>query len=114
MSVRRAVARPGRTEDLMDAALDYEQSDLSESQKVALRLTDAFLTYPARFPAELRGTVLEHFSPADIVELSFKLCYWGSNRASTALGMDEALDEHRLTAFHYDENGEYILHVAGD
>jgi hypothetical protein len=98
----------------MDEVLAYEQSgSLAESQRVALGLHDAFLRHPAGLSAAIRSATLEHFSPAQIVELAFKYMYWSSNRPVVALGIDAPHDEHRLTSFHYGDNGEYIVHARG-
>jgi hypothetical protein len=96
----------------MDAVLVYERSDLPERQKVALRLADAFLADPASFGAASRAQTLEHFTPAQVVELLFKLVTWTVNKSVTALGLDNAIDERRLTSFDYDAQGKLRLHLS--
>ena len=97
----------------MDEVLAYEQSTgLAEYQRVALRLHDAFLVHPAKASPVVHAQTLEHFSPAQIVELVFKFMYWSTNRPVVTLGIDAPHDKNRLTAFHYTENGEYIVHRA--
>jgi alkylhydroperoxidase family enzyme len=98
----------------MPLVLDYERSGLLERQKVALRLTDAFLTYPAGFGADARADTLEHFSPAQVVELLLKLTAWTVNKTATALGLDEPIAAGRLTTFHYDEQGRLVLHAPDE
>src|SRR5439155_9277986 len=111
MSMRRAVARPAGSGDLMDEVLAYETSEaLSERQRVALRLHDAFLVHPGGLSAAVRAQTLEHFSPAQIVELALKFLHWSTNRPVVTLDLDAPHDENRLTSFHYAENGEYIVH----
>jgi hypothetical protein len=96
----------------MHEAVNFEQAEtLSESQKVALRLHRAFLTYPSGARDELRGQVLEHYTPTQIVELAFKYVYWSSNRATVLLGGDAPHDPDRIASFHYDENGLYVPHT---
>ena len=115
MSMRRAVARPEGSGDLMDEVLAYEESEwLSQSQKVALRLHDAFLVYPGGLSAAARAEALEHFSPAQIVELALKFLLWSSNRPVVALGSDAPHDPNRLRSFHYAEDGEYVVHSLKD
>ncbi len=98
----------------MEEVLRYEQSAvIPEHQKAALRYADAFLSYPDRLPPEVRGQMLEHFTPAQIVEISFKLFFNSSNKPLVALDADEAIDDSRLTEFHYEEDGEFVLHVDG-
>jgi alkylhydroperoxidase family enzyme len=93
----------------MDAVLVYEHSDLREHQKAALRYTDAFLADPGGFGPDARADLLEHFGSGEIVELTFKLTEWTCNRAFTALGLDEPVDDARPTAFDYDGDGELYL-----
>ena len=115
MSMRRAVARPDGSGDLMEEVLAYERSEaLSESQRVALRLHDAFLLNPGGLGAAARAEALEHFSPAQMVELAFKFLHWSTNRPVVTLGIDAPHDATRLTSFHYGEDGEYIVHFAQD
>src|SRR5262245_12940763 len=111
MSMRRAVARPEGSSDLMDEALAYERSgSLTQFQKVALRLHDVFLLDPGGLSAAARAEALEHFSPAQMVELTLKFLFWSTNRPVVVLGGDAPHDAARLTSFHYGENGEYIVH----
>jgi hypothetical protein len=113
--MRRAVARPSGSGDLMDEVLAYEYSEaLTESQRVALRLHDAFLVHPGGLSAAARAEALVHFSPAQIVELALKFMHWSTNRPVVTLGVDAPHDENRLTSFHYGENGEYIVHGTHD
>jgi alkylhydroperoxidase family enzyme len=115
MSVRRAVARPGAIDDLMDEVLHFEQSPhLVERQKVALRLHEAFLTDPAALSREVRDDTLTHFSPEAIVELVFKFVWWSTNRPVATIGPDTPHDPDRLRSFHYSEAGEYIVHPVAD
>src|SRR5437773_1902776 len=112
MSVRRAVARPAEIEDLMDEVRRYERSRLPEHQKAALRFTDAFLANPTGLDADARSELSAHFSPEQIVELTFKLMYWSCNKALIALGIDGPVDPDELTSFHYDDQGAFILDRA--
>ena len=53
----------GADEDLLDATERYETSDLVESRKVALRLTDAVITRPGAVDGVLAAQVHEWFTP---------------------------------------------------
>jgi alkylhydroperoxidase family enzyme len=115
MSMRRAVARPEGSPDLMDEVVAYEQSKaLTEPQKVVLRLHDAFLTAPGGLSDEGRVQSLAHFSSAQLGELVLKFIQWSTNRPVVALGEDAPHDATRLTQFHYSDTGEYIVHTARD
>jgi alkylhydroperoxidase family enzyme len=109
MSARRAVARPAGIDDLMAVVVDFERSDLAERQKVALRLARAYLAHPGFFGPEAQAETLEHFSPAQIVELLLKLTAWSVDKSLTALDLDEPIDPDRLIGFHYDHAGVLVL-----
>jgi alkylhydroperoxidase family enzyme len=112
--MRRAVARPADSRDLMDEVREYETGhSLSPAQKVALRLHDAFLFHPGDVSPTLRAEALAHFSVPQLVELALKFFFWSSNRPTVALGKlgaDAPHDPNRLTSFHYADDGEYIVH----
>jgi hypothetical protein len=111
MSMRRTVVRPDDSKDLMDEVRAYDRSEsLTTSQKVALRLHEAFLFHPADVSPGLRADVLECFSAPQIVELVLKFLHWSTNRPVVALGSDAPHDPDRLTSFHYDEDGTYVVH----
>ncbi len=114
MSVRRAVARPVESSDLMEDVLRYEHAVLDDRQKSALRLTDAFLAYPEGWRGPRCAEALQSCSPSQVVALTFKMVCWTTNKASIALGMDEAVSEHHLTAFDYGEEGQYVLGVDAE
>jgi alkylhydroperoxidase family enzyme len=71
MNLRFAGAKQqGLTEDLVGAIDDgYRDSALPERHKLAVAATDALVRDPAGLSDELRGELLEHFEPAEIVEL---------------------------------------------
>jgi alkylhydroperoxidase family enzyme len=112
MSARRAVARPDGEGDLMPEVVAYEQSSLGEREKVALRLTDAFLSNPAAYSIPDRAQLLEHFSPEQVVELLLKLAAWTVNKSMTALRLDAAINTDALTSFEYDAEGKLVLGLA--
>jgi hypothetical protein len=75
----------------------FEESDLPERQKAALRLAAAFLGAPSALTSEARAAALAHFSPEEIVGLLFKLTSFLVNKPRAALGIDGARDPERLT-----------------
>jgi AhpD family alkylhydroperoxidase len=70
-NTRNATARrQGVTEELLDQVVDgYEQSELSDIQKVALRYADAIL-FASPPPADVKDALLRHFTPEQIIELT--------------------------------------------
>ena len=90
-AVRVGAARDAGVDDTMTAKIDnFEASDLPEHQKVALRLTDAFITQPNDISAELRAQVRKHFSDEQIVELMLDITKWSTQKLPVALGLDAA------------------------
>ena len=70
-NTRNAVAlQQGVTEEILDQVTDqYEQSELTETQKVALRYADSILF--SRPPSdELKKDLLDHFTTEQLVELT--------------------------------------------
>jgi hypothetical protein len=113
MSVRRAVARPAGIEDLDAAVQRFESSDLPEEIKVALRFAEAYLANPAGFGSASRRELLDRYAPAQIVELLVKLMYFSGNKTTNALGLDAPIDPDRLSSFHYDEEGRFVVQGLG-
>jgi alkylhydroperoxidase family enzyme len=91
-SARSPAARAqGATEALYAAIDDYEASDLSERQKAALRLADAYLLWPAGTSDEVRAGALDQFTPEQIVEFVLRLLVYSSDKVMISLNLD--LDE---------------------
>ena len=89
MSVRGAVAQQqGADEELLAEVDHYEDSRLTPMQKAALRLADAYLTYPAGMGDEVKEEVLSHLSAAQVAELVVKLMGFSSDKIMVALGLD--------------------------
>lgn len=98
MSIRSAVAlQQGADEELLATVEHYEDSDLSDAQKAALRLADAYLTSPADMDSRTRSGILEHLGSAQVVELVLKLMGYSSDKIMVALRLD--LDEVRIMPF---------------
>jgi AhpD family alkylhydroperoxidase len=92
-SVRFSKAREeGLTEEiasLIDAG--FEESALSDRHKVVIRYADVFLVDPGGLTADLRGEMLHHFTPAQIVELTAGLAlFMGFSKIAVALGQEPA------------------------
>jgi alkylhydroperoxidase family enzyme len=95
MSARSAVALQQGVDENMLAEVDhYEDSELSPAQRAALRLADAYLTYPAEMSDAVKQEVAAHLSPVQVVETVLKLMGFSSDKVMVALGLD--LDEVRV------------------
>ncbi len=99
MSFRHAVVWPG--DDALDTVMQFEESDLSDRQKAALRLASAFLEVPSRLTPEAREEALRHFSPQEIAGLLLKLMSFTWNKPRAALGIDRPVDDEKLTLLDY-------------
>lgn len=109
MSLRLGVARDAGLDETMAEKIDYyEESDLPEHQKVALRLTDAFVNSPGAISAKLREEVRHYFTEAQIVELMLDMSKWSTQKLSVALGTDEPIDSERLSLFDFDDGGGVV------
>lgn len=109
MSLRLGVARDNGLDEDMAAKIDrYEESDLPERHKVALRLTDAFVTAPGDIDAELRAQARAHFTEAQLVELMLDMSKWSTQKLSVALGTDDPIDAENLSILNFDEEGAVV------
>ncbi len=109
MSLRLGVARDAGLDETMAAKIDrYEQSDLPERHKVALRLTDAFVTAPGAISEDLRAQVRRHFTEAQIVELMLDMSKWSTQKLSVALGTDDPIDAEHLSILNFDREGAVV------
>lgn len=88
-SVRYDVAREaGLSEDkvaMIDD--DFEESALSEREKLVLAFTDQYLNDPAGLSEELKEKLLQEFSAAELVHLSMVVAFFnGFSRCAVSLG----------------------------
>ncbi len=79
----------GADETTVDKIDFFEDSDLDERYKVALRLTDAFIWTPAGYPAELIQQVRATFTPAEAIEIVLDLVRNAANKVAVALQADQ-------------------------
>lgn|SRR5690606_32520295 len=94
MSARSAVAlQQGADEELLSSVDHYETADITEAQRAALKLADAYLTSPAEASDETRREIAAHLDERQRIELALKLMGFSSDKVMVALGLD--LDEVR-------------------
>ena len=86
----------------------YERSDLAERHKVALRLVDAMLWTPARFPAGLAAEVRVHFTREQQVELVLDVTRNGLNKFAVAMGADGIGVGEGIGYYDTDANGDLV------
>ncbi|GAA4815273.1 carboxymuconolactone decarboxylase family protein [Tomitella cavernea] len=99
----------GADEDLFDAIDDYEDAGFTPRQRAALALTDAMIWRPAYLPGELPGTVREHFTPAEAVELVLDISRNAVNKVAVSQDRDQARIPGGLQSYevHADGTIEY-------
>jgi alkylhydroperoxidase family enzyme len=78
----------GVDEQMLALVDDYEQSTLTDKQKIALRFADAYLLGPATVDNELRRDLTAHFTPTELGALLVRLMHFTSDKVMVALGLD--------------------------
>lgn len=101
-------------DDAMTSKIDfYESSNLDERTKIALRLTDAFITRPDSLTDAVSKAAREVFSPAELAEMLVDITKWSTQKFYVAMGMDAAdslpKNEQGVSFFAFDDSGR----VAG-
>jgi hypothetical protein len=94
----------------MTAKVDrYERSDLPERAKVALRVTDAFITRPDLLSEAAAGQARASFGPAELASLCLDITKWSTQKIKVALGTDGAdrlvTDADGVALFGFDSGG---------
>jgi AhpD family alkylhydroperoxidase len=110
-TLRLAGARAAGVDDAMTAKVDfYERSDLPERAKVALRVTDAFITRPDLLPEAGAGQARASFGPAELASLCLDITKWSTQKIKVALATDGAdrlvTDTDGVALFGFDQAGQ--------
>jgi len=113
-TLRLINAREVGVDDSMTAKIDfYEKSNLDERIKMALRITDAFITRPDTLTGAVSSGARSTFSPEALAELCLDITKWSTQKIYVALGTDtaDALPKNAdgLSFFSFDKEGR----VAG-
>ena len=87
--------RHGLTEEQVDKVHDYENSDLPERTKIALRLTDKIAFDHHGVNAEFFAGLREHFSEDEIMDLGMG--------AAFALGWQRFIEAFGIRPDHWEE-----------
>jgi len=107
-SLRSATGREAGVDDAMTAKIErYESSDLPERHKVALRFADAIMTMPSEISTELQQQLHEHFSHAELLEMSLDVMKWNYQKVPVALRTDLEPSPGALTLLEFDEHGRH-------
>jgi alkylhydroperoxidase family enzyme len=100
----------GANEAMFDKIDHYESSDLAESHKVALRLTDALITQPGEIDPSLAAQVHQQFTPPQVIEIVLDVMRNSCQKVAVALAVDDphvtsGVELYALTA---DGDVEYL------
>lgn len=98
----------GADESLFDATERYEDSDLSESRKVALRLTDAMTTEPGSVQGPLAGQVHRWFTAPQAVELVMDVMRNSGQKIAVALAADDPHVASGFERFEISDDGDVV------
>jgi AhpD family alkylhydroperoxidase len=109
-TLRLADARAAGVDETMTAQVDfYERSDLPGPVKIALRVTDAFITRPDLLSDTVAGQARTVFEPAELASLCLDITKWSTQKIHVALGTDGAdgleTDQDGVAMFGFDEAG---------
>jgi AhpD family alkylhydroperoxidase len=110
-TLRLADARAAGVDEAMAAQVDhYERSDLPERGKVALRVTDAFITRPDLLSDAAAEQARASFAPAELASLGLGITKWSTQKIQVALGTDGAdrlvTDADGVALFGFDADGQ--------
>ena len=110
-TLRLADARAAGVDEAMSAKVDfYERSDLPERAKVALRITDAFITQPDRLSDAVAEQARAWFGPAELACIALSITKWSTQKIQVALGTDGAdrlvTDADGVALFGFDQAGQ--------
>jgi AhpD family alkylhydroperoxidase len=110
-TLRLADSRAAGVDEDMTAKVDfYERSDLPERAKVALRVTDAFITQPSLLSGVVAGQARAAFGPAELASLCLDITKWSTQKIEVALGTDSAdrleTDADGVALFGFDSGGQ--------
>ncbi|MHB1164037.1 MAG: carboxymuconolactone decarboxylase family protein [Candidatus Nanopelagicales bacterium] len=83
-------ATAGATDEVASQIDHYEDSDLSDRHKVALRIVDAFIWQPSGITPELAQSAHEHFTDDELAEVLLDITKWSTQKIHVALGTDGA------------------------
>jgi alkylhydroperoxidase family enzyme len=90
-TLRLDSARSAGVDDEMTTKLDFfERSDLDERIKVALRVTDAFITRPDTLTDKAASDAAAAYAPDELASLLLTITKWSTQKIQVSLGTDGA------------------------
>ena len=102
----RTALQAGASEDEFDKVDDYRNSDLSARHKAALAYADALVWEPAHISEATAAELRQHFSPAEVVELTLDLMRNACNKVAVSTGTDGANVQSGVEIYDVSPEGE--------
>jgi alkylhydroperoxidase family enzyme len=96
-------------ESLASRVARNDVADLPAAQVLALRYADGHMVNPKALEPDLVRSLVDHFSRAQIVEMTLDVSQWNQQKILVALGTDTAVSEGGLTPLTFDADG-HIVH----
>jgi AhpD family alkylhydroperoxidase len=88
-NARQAVAvQHGLQEDMVDSLGRFEESDLPESYKAALRITSNLATNPAMLDDDVWAAAREHFTEQEVIDIVLLSMFTTASKTTITLGLD--------------------------
>ncbi len=103
-----AAAEGGADEATFDAVDRYRESDLPESVKAALELTDAIVWQPSSIGADTVSDIHRWFEPAEALEIVLDVTRNAANKIAVALGADAPVVTEGVEWFATDDDGRIV------
>jgi AhpD family alkylhydroperoxidase len=105
----RAAMRAGGNESVYAKVDDFANSDLDDRHKTALRLTEALIIRPDSLDTALVARANDHFSPAELVELTLDVMRNSANKVAVAFGADAPNVGEGLQAYDIGSDGDMVM-----
>lgn len=90
--------RPVVDPESEDRILAYEEGAMNARHTAALRYTDAHMIEPTAVSPDLADELRQHFSAAELLQLTIEVSSWNYQKVLVALAIDEPVSTEGLTA----------------
>lgn len=85
-----------------------DPAHLSDRHRAAVAVADALMTQPGGLSHDQVVELRQHFSDAELVELTLDVMKWNYQKVSVALGVDHEVRPGALTDLVFDEQGHWV------
>lgn len=106
--MRLAVARDEGLDEQTITAAERDPGSLTPARRAAVALAYAEMTLPAELSDDLVAELHEHFTDAQLLELTLDVMKWNYQKVSVALGIDDEVRPGQLTDLAFDADGNWL------